>query len=557
MTLETQKLATQATRPISFWDRLIMPNASISNLAEQRQARLSAVLAMALVLFNLIAGFLTANGSTSSLLQFFGIPAILSLIAYFIIRTKYFSIGSFLLVAALCATGYLNIAANNLEISIGLLFYIPFVLTVGSAIVNAWPLVVLTVLNIFTIIFLTSAGIRMPNNISLIIGLIALFGFVLALINNFRKNIETQQVTELQKINREAIDARKNIQVQVEQRSLVLDRRSSRLESAALVARAATEIRDLHELLDTVARQISERFGFYHVGIFLADEDNRQLNLVAASSIGGLKMIARGHKLGIGREGIVGFTAAQKHPRIAQSVEADAIFLTNPDLPTTRSEVALPLLTQTRLVGVLDIQSEEENAFTSDDVTTLQTMTDQIAMAIENIRLFELNRSALHTMQSTNITNMTTAWHDKLSGQVLGFTYTPLGIEPLKEDNNLGDKYVRNERTMKIPIILRGKEIGAISLLRSPNEAHWTETEREMAQGIATQLGLSIDNARLLEEAQVRAVREQTINEFSNLISQSLDIDTLLQKAVREIYRMPQVSQVSLFINPDQENLKQ
>ena len=237
-------------------------------------------------------------------------------------------------------------------------------------------------------------------------------------------------------------------------------------------------------------------------------------------------------------------------------MEADAVFLNNVDLPTTRSEVALPLLTQSRLVGVLDIQSEEENAFTSEDLTTLQTMTDQIAMAIENIRLFDQSRTALQVMESTNIDNINQAWRERLSGQVMGFTYTPLGIEAVNPESNSLDLDTQSDRVLKIPITVKNKAIGTISLLRNLSESRWTETERDMALGIATQLGLAIDNARLLEEAQNRAVREQTINEFSSLLSQSLDIDTMLQKAVREIYRMPQVSQVSLFISPDQENLK-
>ena len=556
MTMETQKLATQVTETPSWWDRLVMANSSITSLAEKRQSRLSAELALAFFLINVLVIAITYKSPTGLMLQTFGIPALMSLLAYILARTKYSWLGSFLVVVTLCAAGYLNIIANNLEISIGLLFYIPFALSIGSAVVSVWSLLSLTVLNILGIVILSSLGIRMPYDVNLIIALITVFGFTLGYIKNFQKNVEAQQLSALALTHQTSIESRANIQSLVEQRTRALDRRASRLESAALVARAASEIHEQHELLNTVVKQISDRFGFYHVGIFLADADNRQLNLVAASSQGGQKMVARGHRLVIGREGIVGFTAAQKRPRIAQTVEADAVFLNNVDLPTTRSEVALPLLTQSRLVGVLDIQSEEENAFTSEDLTTLQTMTDQIAMAIENIRLFDQSRTALQVMESTNIDNINQAWRERLSGQVMGFTYTPLGIEAVNPESNSLDLDTQSDRVLKIPITVKNKAIGTISLLRNLSESRWTETERDMALGIATQLGLAIDNARLLEEAQNRAVREQTINEFSSLLSQSLDIDTMLQKAVREIYRMPQVSQVSLFISPDQENLK-
>ena len=92
--------------------------------------------------------------------------------------------------------------------------------------------------------------------------------------------------------------------------------------------------------------------------------------------------------------------------------------------------------------------------------------------------------------------------------------------------------------------------------MRKSKESVWGETEKEMVQQIAAQVALAIENARLLEESQSRAVREQTVNEFSSRFGRSLDIDTLLQSAVREIYRLPQVSQVSLFINPVKDTQK-
>jgi GAF domain-containing protein len=486
----------------------------------------------------------------------FFIPILAALLAYALARTRFFSIGSFILVVTFCASGYLNILDNNLDAPIGILFFIPMALVVGSAIVSTSGLLLLTILNIAAIILLSFAGLTLPYNIFGTLGLVITFGVVLALISYFRTNIALHQLAELQQNNREAADIRANMQRLVEERTLILDRRAAQLESAALIARAAAEIRDMKELLDTVTTQIAERFGFYHVGIFLADENNIHLNLVAASSQGGQKMVAHGYRLGIGREGIVGFAAYQKRPRIAQNVGSDAVFFNNPELSTTRSEAALPLLAQNRLVGVLDIQSEEENVFTLEDVSSLQTMTDQIALAIENIRLVEQSHSALLNLESINADSIAKAWRERLGSRVIGFTYTPFGVKPISQDNfdNKGNK--ESEQTFELPLNLRGKEIGSISLMRKSKESVWGETEKEMVQQIAAQVALAIENARLLEESQSRAVREQTVNEFSSRFGRSLDIDTLLQSAVREIYRLPQVSQVSLFINPVKDTQK-
>jgi signal transduction histidine kinase/putative methionine-R-sulfoxide reductase with GAF domain len=168
-----------------------------------------------------------------------------------------------------------------------------------------------------------------------------------------------------------------------------LERRSVQLEAAAQVAREATAIRDVNQLLDETVRLISERFGFYHAAIFLVDEKGEYAVLRAASSEGGQQMLARVHKLRVGRVGIVGYVAGSGEPRIALDVGKDAVFFSNPDLPETRSEMALPLKVQERTIGVLDVQSTEAKAFGEEDVTVLQTMADQVAIALENARLFQ------------------------------------------------------------------------------------------------------------------------------------------------------------------------
>jgi GAF domain-containing protein len=321
-----------------------------------------------------------------------------------------------------------------------------------------------------------------------------------------------------------------------------------------LVTRAAAEIRGQKELLETIVQQISERFGFYHAGIFLTDINGEFILLEAASSEGGKKMIQHGHKLAIGRQGIVGFAAYQKRPRIAQDVGADAIFFNNPDLPETHSEMALPLLARNRLVGILDIQSEEHNAFSSEDISTLQIMTDQIALAIENARLLNESRSAIDELQIMTTENISGTWRERLGQLRKGYSYSSSGISaisPTEEDTINNDSKI-DAHIIKIPVALRGQRIGQLSLIRKSNESPWTETEQEMADKIAIQVALAIENARLLEESQRRALREQNVNDLSSRFSRSLDVDTLLQNAVRELHRIPQVSEVSVYIAPNE-----
>ena len=135
-----------------------------------------------------------------------------------------------------------------------------------------------------------------------------------------------------------------------------------------------------------MAAVISQYFDFYHVGIFLNDENHESTWLIAANSEGGRRMLKRHHNLKIGQQGIVGYVAAHGESRVARSVGEDAVFFNNPDLPDTKSEAALPLRRGPQIAGVLDVQSTKEDAFTADDLSILAILADQVSLAMENTR---------------------------------------------------------------------------------------------------------------------------------------------------------------------------
>jgi GAF domain-containing protein len=256
-----------------------------------------------------------------------------------------------------------------------------------------------------------------------------------------------------------------------------------------------------------------------------------------------------GHSLSVGTQGIVGYVAAQKKPRIALDVGADAIFFNNPDLPLTRSEVALPLVVRNKVLGVLDIQSDEPQAFDADDIDVLQTLADQIAIAIENARLMDETQAALLQLEALTATRTREVWSEKLRERNRVFTYTPLGLRTEKLPQN-------TEKAVSAPIMLRGQKIGTISIARK-GESTWTKLDKELIEEVAGQVGLAVDNIRLLEEATQRARQEQTVGKLAARFSQSLDLDTLLQTAARELGQLPDVSEVSVLIGQDTEQPSQ
>jgi GAF domain-containing protein len=260
-------------------------------------------------------------------------------------------------------------------------------------------------------------------------------------------------------------------------------------------------------------------------------------------------MIQRGHSLSVGTQGLVGYVAAQKKPRIALDVGADAVFFNNPDLPMTRSEMALPLMVRNKVLGVLDIQSDKPQAFSSEDIDVLQTLSDQVAVAIENARLMDETQAAIVQLEALTGIRTREAWNQKLRERRRVFTYTPLGLRAEKIPQN-------SEKAITAPIMLRGQKIGTISIAKK-GEAAWSKLDKNLIEEVAGQVGLAVDNIRLLEEATQRAKQEQTLGKLAARFSQSLDLDTLLQTAARELGQLPEVSEVSVFIGQEPDKISQ
>lgn len=374
-----------------------------------------------------------------------------------------------------------------------------------------------------------------------VIGIVVLWA--INLLKHEFKSIADQFSSAVKLLTRD----RSELEQRVEERTAGLTKKTEQLRAASYIVRQTSEADDLAALLDIVVNLITDQLGYYHAGIFLINETGEEAILQTASSEGGKRMVGRGHSFSVGSQGIVGYVAAHKRLHIALDIGADAVFFNNPDLPMTRSEVALPLLVRNKVLGVLDIQSDQPQAFRLEDVDVLQTLADQIAVAIENARLLGEAQAALMQLEAVSTVRTREAWGKKLQEQKHAFTYTPLGV---RAEGSSGEASGYN---LKASISLRGQGIGSISLARK-DDLGWSKIDEGLIQDVAYQVGLALDNLRLLEDAQQRAKQEQTLGELATRFSQSLDIDSLLQTAARELGQMPDVSEVSVFIGqlPDQ-----
>jgi PAS domain S-box-containing protein len=169
-----------------------------------------------------------------------------------------------------------------------------------------------------------------------------------------------------------------------------LQRRAIQLQVAAEIARDATASLELDRVLNRTVQLVRSRFGFYHAGIFLLDEQGEYAILhAAAGDQSASEMLERGHRLKVGQEGIVGYVTSSGKPRLVLDVRDDKIHYLNPALPETRSEMALPFKVGERIIGAMDVQSRHEDAFDDHDVIILQTLADLLAIAIDKARLHE------------------------------------------------------------------------------------------------------------------------------------------------------------------------
>ncbi|MBV6395553.1 MAG: hypothetical protein HFACDABA_01130 [Anaerolineales bacterium] len=336
-------------------------------------------------------------------------------------------------------------------------------------------------------------------------------------------------------------------------------RRAQVLKTISDVARAISAETKLESLLERVTNLVSETFGFYHVGVFLIDPAKGSAVLRAANSPGGKKMLARGHALKVGQVGIVGYATGEGRARIALDVGADAVFFDNPDLPQTRSEMALPLKVRERVIGALDVQSLEVNAFAQEDVDTISILADQIAIAIENARLLGETQQALAEIQAVYGESISRAWERKTASAPLGYQYSAAGgrqvREPLEPEHfrfTADARRARLERgadgaaLLAVPLRLHNQVIGLIHIRAADSANEWKEDEIAIVEATAERLALALENARLFEETSGRAAREHAVAEITSKIRQTNDPQAMIRTAVQELQRVLGVTRVEI-----------
>jgi GAF domain-containing protein/HAMP domain-containing protein len=351
------------------------------------------------------------------------------------------------------------------------------------------------------------------------------------------------------------------LETRVADRTRDLERRTLQIQTAAEIGNAAVSLRNLDELLTQATRLISERYGFYHVGIFLLNASRDYAVLRASNSPGGKRMLERGHRLKVGEVGIVGYVTGAGEARVVLDVGKEAVYFENPDLPETRSEMALPLKAGGKIIGALDIQSKAEAAFSNEDIATLQILANQLAVAIENAGLFAENQAALEKARLAYGDISRAGWQNLLGRQTDELGYISLagkGTQPVAGQTSpeflaalkSGQPVLSNEAaTLHLPITVRGNAIGAIRLDKRKG-GKWPEGDIATASALAEQLSAALESARLFNDISQRAERERLVADITARIGANIKVDDILSSTVDELGRLLGDSEISIQIQP-------
>jgi GAF domain-containing protein len=311
-----------------------------------------------------------------------------------------------------------------------------------------------------------------------------------------------------------------------------LENRTRKLHAIAEVTRTATALRDFDRLLSSITGIISSQLGYYHVAIFLLDQHKQYALLRSANTEVGLKMLSRGYRLPVGQLGIISSVSQVGQPRIASQSTNDRLLATDLELMETQSELALPLKSGDEIIGVLDIHSRKADDFTEDDISTLSILADQVGIALQNALLFEESQRALReaSVESRQVSKH--AWQGYTEAiQTKGYRYDGIKSEPLKEKKILHS----DNDPLLIPVQLRGQTIGRLKLNASDQSHVWTDDELLMVNATAERVALALEGARLLDEAQRRALRESFLSDVTTKLSTSFQLDSILRDTVQEL----------------------
>ncbi len=306
--------------------------------------------------------------------------------------------------------------------------------------------------------------------------------------------------------------------------------RTKQLTATNEVARTASSSLDPDELIKKVVDLFSEQFGYYYAAIYLLDPSEKWAELKYATGEAGKVLKQNSHRLEVPGRSMVATSIYERNARIAQIASQETQRYENPLLPYTRSEIALPLIAGDHVIGALNVQSTREADFGPQVIETMQNMGSQVAVALENARLFQEAQMVIRELRAVQQQYLVEGWNRFASdNEVMEYV--------------VGDEIPEDAEKMEVPINLRDQILGHITL---EGRADWTQEQKSLVDAVAKQAAIALENARLVQESHQVAVRERMLAEINSKIWSAATIDGILQTVVKELGRRFDASQASI-----------
>lgn len=306
--------------------------------------------------------------------------------------------------------------------------------------------------------------------------------------------------------------------------------RTRRLEIAATLGERVSALLNFEELLRVVVNQVKDNFHYYHAHIYILDDKDERLVMTEGTGSAGAEMKAKGHSIPLNAPTSLVARAA----RTAQIIRVDNVrevvdWLPNPLLPDTYSEMAVPIILEGQVAGVLDVQQDKIAGLDEGDANLLRSLANQVAVAIRNARQFAEVETALAEARAAQERYLKQAWEEiRVAPQDTYYHYQQSGSLPLSSET-------QSQTALEAPIRLQNQTIGVIQL-HDPERAHpWSERELALVDAVTEQIAQVAENIRLFEETRQRAGREQSIREITDKLRAAPNLDALLETAAREL----------------------
>lgn len=331
---------------------------------------------------------------------------------------------------------------------------------------------------------------------------------------------------------------------------------------------------ELDSFLVQAANSIRQRFqSMHHVEIFLTKPDSPKVALRAATGMVGQQLLAQGYEVEIGGLSAVGRVTLTKTPLLIPDYRRDRIRRPHPLLPETRSELAIPLVANSEVIGALDIQSTRPHAFETRDTVVLQAIANQLAVVIDGLQLYETSQRDLREKQAlaqqaqTNLREIERlnylltgrAWAEYLrlesesaaltldldTGQLQSEAEWTATLQQAVDQRQVITSTVQGQRVVSMPITVRNEIIGAMEFeLKSEDEL--PEDALDLVAAVGLRLGLALENRRLFDETQRVAQREALVNDIGADLQSATGVDAIIQRAARHLHDALGAQQVTI-----------